>query len=162
MTGFVGGWPGALVAQQLFRHKTRKRSFRRAFWITVVVNVLVLAAFIGLLQAGLRMPTSTTRGCSSIRAPPGCMLADRPVDRAVPRGIRVAGVVDGDRPSASLITAVTMPVWSRSPESSQSNCTTSPIFTWSRWSSVSAVARSGCSSRYPSSAVELIQASDEA
>ena len=56
MTGFVGGWPGALVAQQLFRHKTRKRSFRRAFWLTVVVNVLVLAAFIGLLQAGLRMP----------------------------------------------------------------------------------------------------------
>ncbi|MFB6610182.1 DUF1294 domain-containing protein [Agromyces sp. NPDC056379] len=54
--GVVGGWPGALVAQQLFRHKTRKRSFRRAFWLTVVVNSLVLAAFIGLLQAGLRMP----------------------------------------------------------------------------------------------------------
>ena len=51
--GFVGGWPGALVAQQLFRHKTRKRSFRRAFWFSVVVNVLVLAAFIGVLQAGL-------------------------------------------------------------------------------------------------------------
>ena len=56
MTGFAGGWPGALVAQQLFRHKTRKRSFRRAFWLSVVVNVLVLAAFIGLLQAGLSLP----------------------------------------------------------------------------------------------------------
>ncbi|WP_347978800.1 DUF1294 domain-containing protein [Microbacterium sp. ProA8] len=44
LLGLVGGWPGALVAQQLFRHKTRKRSFRRAFWGTVGVNVLVLAA----------------------------------------------------------------------------------------------------------------------
>ena len=56
LMGFVGGWPGALVAQQLFRHKTRKRSFRRAFWLSVVVNVLVLAAVAALLQAGLRLP----------------------------------------------------------------------------------------------------------
>lgn len=44
--GALGGWPGALVAQQTFRHKTRKRSFRRAFWTTVVVNILVLAALL--------------------------------------------------------------------------------------------------------------------
>ncbi|KRB37590.1 DUF1294 domain-containing protein [Microbacterium sp. Root180] len=44
--GLIGGWPGAVVAQQVFRHKTRKRSFRRAFWGTVVANVLVLAAFL--------------------------------------------------------------------------------------------------------------------
>lgn len=44
--GFLGGWPGALVAQQVFRHKTRKRSFRRAFWGTVVGNVCVLVAFL--------------------------------------------------------------------------------------------------------------------
>ena len=46
--GLVGGWPGALVAQQVFRHKTRKRSFRRAFWGTVGVNVLALAAYVYL------------------------------------------------------------------------------------------------------------------
>jgi len=44
--GFAGGWPGALVAQQIFRHKTRKRSFRRRFWVRVVVNVLLLAALV--------------------------------------------------------------------------------------------------------------------
>lgn len=44
--GVFGGWPGALFAQQLFRHKTRKRSFRRAFWATVVVNVAALAGLI--------------------------------------------------------------------------------------------------------------------
>ncbi|WP_243077285.1 DUF1294 domain-containing protein [Microbacterium sp. SS28] len=46
--GLLGGWPGALVAQQVFRHKTRKRTFRRAFWGTVVLNVLLLGSFIAL------------------------------------------------------------------------------------------------------------------
>lgn len=38
----VGGWPGAIVAQQVFRHKTRKRSFRRVFWAGVVLNLAAL------------------------------------------------------------------------------------------------------------------------
>jgi uncharacterized membrane protein YsdA (DUF1294 family)/cold shock CspA family protein len=33
------GWPGALYAQQLLRHKTSKKSFRFEFWITVILNV---------------------------------------------------------------------------------------------------------------------------
>jgi uncharacterized membrane protein YsdA (DUF1294 family)/cold shock CspA family protein len=41
----AGGWPGALIAQQLFRHKSKKRSFRIAFWITVLVNCAGLAIF---------------------------------------------------------------------------------------------------------------------
>ena len=39
LADLLGGWPGALVAQQRFRHKTVKASFRFVFWITVVVNV---------------------------------------------------------------------------------------------------------------------------
>lgn len=35
----LGGWPGALIAQQMFRHKTIKLSFQFAFWTTVVVNL---------------------------------------------------------------------------------------------------------------------------
>lgn len=43
--GLVGGWPGAIVAQQLLRHKSIKAEFRSAFWGSVVVNV---ALFVGL------------------------------------------------------------------------------------------------------------------
>ena len=39
--GFVGGWPGAIVAQQVFRHKTAKRSFRVRFWLSVIVNAAI-------------------------------------------------------------------------------------------------------------------------
>ena len=39
LLGLAGGWPGAIVAQQLLRHKTRKASFQLAFWGTVFLNV---------------------------------------------------------------------------------------------------------------------------
>ena len=35
----VGGWPGALIAQQTLRHKSSKREFRSVFWVTLVLNV---------------------------------------------------------------------------------------------------------------------------
>ena len=38
--GLAGGWPGAILAQQLLRHKSNKPSFRSAFWGTVVLNVV--------------------------------------------------------------------------------------------------------------------------
>lgn len=39
----VGGWPGALLAQRLLRHKSRKQSFLMMFWVTVVLNCATLA-----------------------------------------------------------------------------------------------------------------------
>ena len=39
-----GGWPGGLIAQQQMRHKTVKASFQTGFWVSVVVNLLVVAA----------------------------------------------------------------------------------------------------------------------
>jgi len=37
------GWPGALMAQQVFRHKTRKGSYQFVFWLAVLANIGVLA-----------------------------------------------------------------------------------------------------------------------
>lgn len=37
------GWPGALIAQQAFRHKTRKGSYQFVFWLVVLSNLGVLA-----------------------------------------------------------------------------------------------------------------------
>ena len=42
MLSLFGGWPGALYAQQLLRHKSSKTSFRVVFWVTLVLNIAVL------------------------------------------------------------------------------------------------------------------------
>lgn len=38
LLALIGGWPGALVAQKLLHHKSRKQSFQAAFWATVIFN----------------------------------------------------------------------------------------------------------------------------
>lgn len=43
LLALVGGWPGALLAQQTLRHKSKKRSFRAVFWITVLLNCAAYA-----------------------------------------------------------------------------------------------------------------------
>ena len=43
LLALAGGWPGALVARQLLRHKSRKQAFRSVFWLTVMLNCAVLA-----------------------------------------------------------------------------------------------------------------------
>ena len=35
----VGGWPGALLAQQWLRHKSSKTRFQQEFWLMVLINV---------------------------------------------------------------------------------------------------------------------------
>jgi len=44
-----GGWPGALVAQRMYHHKTRKTSFQIVFWITVVVNIGLTVGLIAVI-----------------------------------------------------------------------------------------------------------------
>lgn len=42
----AGGWLGAMIAQQVFRHKTNKPSFRAVFWATIIINIAVFVYFI--------------------------------------------------------------------------------------------------------------------
>ena len=55
----LGGWPGALLAQQVFRHKTRKLSFQLLCWGIVLLHQvfwldqLFLGGTLGFLVYGL-------------------------------------------------------------------------------------------------------------
>jgi uncharacterized membrane protein YsdA (DUF1294 family)/cold shock CspA family protein len=40
--GLLGGWPGALLAQDVFRHKSRKLAFQVAFWICIIANLAIV------------------------------------------------------------------------------------------------------------------------
>jgi len=46
LMSLIGGWPGALIAQVLLRHKTRKISFLIGYWFTVIVNCTALGIII--------------------------------------------------------------------------------------------------------------------
>jgi len=54
LLGLACGWPGALLAQQLLRHKSSKPSFVSAFWMTVLLNVAGFYLVHTPLASGMR------------------------------------------------------------------------------------------------------------
>ena len=53
LLALLGGWPGALVAQNRLRHKSSKMSFLVVFWATVLLNCVALGLY--LTPAGGRV-----------------------------------------------------------------------------------------------------------
>ena len=46
LLALAGGWPGALLAQRIFHHKSRKPSFRLVFFATIILNLALAWAWI--------------------------------------------------------------------------------------------------------------------
>jgi uncharacterized membrane protein YsdA (DUF1294 family) len=44
----LGGFPGAYVAQNVFRHKTVKRSYKVVFWLIVLVHIAGWAWYLSI------------------------------------------------------------------------------------------------------------------
>ena len=53
LVSLLGGWPGSIAAQQLLRHKTRKRSFLVTFWGAVILNVLVFVGILAVIRGNV-------------------------------------------------------------------------------------------------------------
>jgi uncharacterized membrane protein YsdA (DUF1294 family)/cold shock CspA family protein len=47
----AGGWPGALLAQQILHHKSKKPEFRIVFWATVILNVVAFVVLCSQLSS---------------------------------------------------------------------------------------------------------------
>lgn len=57
LMALLGGWPGALLGQRQFRHKTSKLSFLMVFWAVVVMHI---AAVVGGVAFALMASSSGT------------------------------------------------------------------------------------------------------
>lgn len=51
LLAFLGGWPGALIGQRYFRHKTQKTAFLIVFWLAVVLHVGIVGALAYVLAS---------------------------------------------------------------------------------------------------------------
>lgn len=56
LLSLIGGWPGALMAQQRLRHKSVKQPFRAVFWLTVALNIAALGYLLSDSDANLFGP----------------------------------------------------------------------------------------------------------
>lgn len=46
----LGGWPGGLIAQQIYRHKTIKKSYQLKFWFIVSLHFVIWFDFLNSFQ----------------------------------------------------------------------------------------------------------------
>jgi uncharacterized membrane protein YsdA (DUF1294 family)/cold shock CspA family protein len=60
LLGLAGGWPGAIIAQRLLHHKTKKRSFQSAFAGSIVVNIVAFVVLTSPLIAHLERVGAAT------------------------------------------------------------------------------------------------------
>lgn len=51
----LGGALGALLGQQIFRHKTRKQPFRTLLWCAAIINILVAIVVFRLDWLGVQL-----------------------------------------------------------------------------------------------------------
>lgn len=49
MLEFLGGWPGAWIAQKVFHHKTAKKSFQNMYKLMIVLEIIAGFAILKLL-----------------------------------------------------------------------------------------------------------------
>lgn len=46
----LGGWIGAFIAQKMFRHKTKKKSYQAMFWLMLVFQLVIIYYILTFLK----------------------------------------------------------------------------------------------------------------
>ncbi|WP_108945796.1 DUF1294 domain-containing protein [Shewanella halifaxensis] len=55
LLSFMGGWPGALLAQQWLRHKSSKGRFKLILWLSIIINLLLVYLFECFMLKGIQL-----------------------------------------------------------------------------------------------------------
>ncbi len=67
LLAMLGGWPGAVLGQRAFRHKTIKKSFRLVLWGIILLHVCLSAWFV--IQAAMdKQDDSNDRASATVSA----------------------------------------------------------------------------------------------
>ena len=131
LLAFMGGWPGALMGQRHFRHKTKKLSFLILFWFVVVLHVAAVGAmayavygsrladgkFAWTLRSERVRQDETDGGFREFRSrpEPEWRAADRPMRPPAYAPPRPAADPFFDRPYESAAAVDASPSWEKSP-----------------------------------------------
>jgi len=117
LLAFAGGWPGALLAQRHFRHKTRKTPFLIAFWGVVGLHFAIVGALVyatvGPLRAagrqGLSPSNTASNSAHEIAPSPSVSISARMPEAQAPRVSRLPIPASDRRACSSALLMVPFP-----------------------------------------------------
>jgi uncharacterized membrane protein YsdA (DUF1294 family) len=52
LSALIGGWLGGILAQQAFRHKTKKRAFQIPYFTATGINICAILAYMYAIRRG--------------------------------------------------------------------------------------------------------------
>lgn len=74
----LGGWPGSMLGQRTFRHKTRKVTYQVVFWSIVGVHLVLIAWTVYLWRTLPATPAKSAEPATTTATTPDMVIEPKP------------------------------------------------------------------------------------